>query len=136
MSAGPALAPQTRFEAHLEDYAELRSWGLTRRQAAERMHVSLRTIERYETARRRREVGQLRAAPSAHPARQVFGRTAVVHAVAAQRVDVPRLTLGRGEPLCGTFADLEPCPPGLFAATVTCGRCLAVIEQVHVEVTG
>lgn len=57
MTAGTVLAPQTRFEARLEDYAELRSWGLTRRQAAERMHVTLRTIERYETALRRQRDG-------------------------------------------------------------------------------
>lgn len=54
MTAGAVLAPQTRFEAALEDYADLRSWGLTRRQAAERMHVSLRTAERYEAALRQR----------------------------------------------------------------------------------
>lgn len=35
-------------EGRLVDYAELRSWGLTREQAAARMGVSLRTIERYE----------------------------------------------------------------------------------------
>ena len=29
MTAGAALAPQTKFEGRLEDYAELRSWGLT-----------------------------------------------------------------------------------------------------------
>ena len=53
MTAATDLAPQTRFEAALEDYADLRSWGLTRRQAAERMHVTRRTIERYEAALRR-----------------------------------------------------------------------------------
>jgi hypothetical protein len=65
---------------------------------------------------------------TAYPARQTFGRTAVVHAVASQRIDLPRLTLGRGEPLCGTFAELQPCPPGLFIEPVTCTRCLAVID--------
>lgn len=56
MSAGTALAPQTKFEARLEDYADLRSWGLTRRQAAERMGVTLRTADRYEaTLRQRRQ---------------------------------------------------------------------------------
>jgi hypothetical protein len=48
------LPPQTRFEARLEDYCDLRSWGLTRRQAAERMGISLRTAERYEAALRQR----------------------------------------------------------------------------------
>lgn len=52
MTAGAALAPQTKFEGRLEDYAELRSWGLTRRQAAERMGVTLRTAERYEATLR------------------------------------------------------------------------------------
>lgn len=53
---GICLAPQTRFEAALEDYSDLRSWGLTRRQAAERMGVTPRTVERYEAALRRQEV--------------------------------------------------------------------------------
>ena len=46
------LPPQTRFEARLQDYTDLRSWGLTRLQAAERMGVTLRTVERYERALR------------------------------------------------------------------------------------
>lgn len=54
MSAGAVLAPQTKHEGRLEDYSDLRSWGLTRRQAAERMHVTLRTAERYESELRRR----------------------------------------------------------------------------------
>ena len=41
--------------ARIEDYTELRSHGLTRTQAAERMGVSYRTIMRYERT--------LRAAP-------------------------------------------------------------------------
>jgi hypothetical protein len=32
----------------IEDYAELRSWGLTRRQAAARLGVTLRTLDRYD----------------------------------------------------------------------------------------
>ena len=40
MTTATELPPQTRFEARLEDYADLRSWGLTRRQAAERMGVT------------------------------------------------------------------------------------------------
>lgn len=70
----------------------------------------------------------------AYPARQVFRRSMIVHAVAAQRVNLPRLTLGPGEPLCGTFADLEPCPPGLFTEAVTCSRCIAVIECQPIEI--
>lgn len=73
-------------------------------------------------------------APTAHPARQVFGRMLVVHAVAVGRVDLPQLTLGPDEPLCGTFSDLQPCPPGLFAEPVTCSRCLAVAEAVHIAI--
>jgi hypothetical protein len=46
------LPRQTCFEAHLEDYSDLRSWGLTRRQTAERMGVTMRTVERYEKALR------------------------------------------------------------------------------------
>ena len=72
--------------------------------------------------------------PTAYPARQKFGRSSVVHAVASQRIDLPRLTLGRGEPLCGTFADTQPCPAGLFAEPVTCTRCLAVAGAVHIEI--
>lgn len=34
--------------ARLEDYAELRSWGLRREQAAARLGVSVRTAERYD----------------------------------------------------------------------------------------
>lgn len=55
------LPPLTRFEAALEDYSDLRSWGLTRHQAAERMGVTARTIERYEAAlRERRQAGGTR----------------------------------------------------------------------------
>jgi len=71
---------------------------------------------------------------TAYAARQMFGRTAVVHAVASQRINLPRLTLGRGEPLCGTLAELQPCPPGLFAEPVTCTRCVAVIAATHVTI--
>lgn len=46
------LARQTRREARLEDYSDLRSWGLTRRQAADRMNITLRTADRYEAALR------------------------------------------------------------------------------------
>jgi hypothetical protein len=35
-------------EGRVEDYAELRSWGLTRAQAAERLGVSYRTAMRYQ----------------------------------------------------------------------------------------
>lgn len=57
MSARTALAPQTAFEARLEDYAELRNWGLTRAQAAQRMGVTLRTADRYEAVLRQRHRG-------------------------------------------------------------------------------
>jgi hypothetical protein len=53
MTADLELARQTAFEARLEDYADLRSWGLNRAQAAERMGVSLRTADRYEAELRR-----------------------------------------------------------------------------------
>ena len=32
----------------VEDYAELRSWGLTRREAGARLGLSLRTLDRYD----------------------------------------------------------------------------------------
>lgn len=35
-------------EGRVEDYTELKSWGLTRQQAAARLGVTLRTIVRYE----------------------------------------------------------------------------------------
>lgn len=61
MSADLELAPQTAFEARLEDYSDLRSWGLTRRQAAERMGITLRTADRYERAlREQRQDGDQR----------------------------------------------------------------------------
>lgn len=34
--------------ARVEDYAELRGWGLTREQAAARLNVSVRTVYRYD----------------------------------------------------------------------------------------
>lgn len=41
----------------VEDYAELRSWGLTRQQAADRLGVCLKTAERYDAdLRQRRQV--------------------------------------------------------------------------------
>ena len=39
----------------IEDYLELRSWGLTRRQAAERLGVTIRTTQRYDAALRQRQ---------------------------------------------------------------------------------
>jgi hypothetical protein len=43
--------------ARVEDYAELRSWGLTRREAAARLGVTLRTLDRYDAdLRQRRQV--------------------------------------------------------------------------------
>ena len=33
----------------IEDYAELRSWGLSREQAATRMNLSIRTLARYDS---------------------------------------------------------------------------------------
>jgi hypothetical protein len=72
--------------------------------------------------------------PAAYPARQTFrGRAAVVHAVTAAAIPGGS-GWGAGEPLCGTFADLEPCPPGLFAQPVTCTRCLAVAEREQIEI--
>jgi hypothetical protein len=38
--------------ARVEDYQELRSWGLTRAQAAWRLGVSYRTVMRYEVTLR------------------------------------------------------------------------------------
>jgi hypothetical protein len=41
----------------IEDYAELRSWGLSRREAAARLGVTLRTLDRYDAdLRQRRQV--------------------------------------------------------------------------------
>lgn len=69
----------------------------------------------------------------AHPARQTFGRAAVVHAVTAAQIPGGS-GWGPDEPLCGTFADLEPCPPGLFAEPVTCTRCLTVAAREHITI--
>jgi hypothetical protein len=69
----------------------------------------------------------------AYPARQSFGRGEIVHAVAAPGIEE---LFGPEEPLCGTFADLEPCPPGLFPQPVTCSRCLATAERNHITIGG
>lgn len=45
----------------LEDYAELRSWGLTLAEAATRMQVTRRTVQRYEAALRDRDPEQVAA---------------------------------------------------------------------------
>ena len=71
--------------------------------------------------------------PTAYPARQTFGRRSIAHAVTAAVIPGGS-GWGAGEPLCGTFADLEPCPPGLFAQPVTCTRCLAVAEREQIEI--
>ena len=73
------------------------------------------------------------AAGSAYPARQAFGRWAVVHAVTAAQIPSGS-GWGPDEPLCGTFATLEHCPPGLFPEPVTCSRCLAVAEREHITI--
>jgi hypothetical protein len=44
----PGRRPGT--PSRLEDFAELASWGLTHAAAAQRLGVSIRTIERYATA--------------------------------------------------------------------------------------
>ena len=49
--AGRARYSQVRA-ARVEDYAELRSWGLTRVQAAQRLGVCERTAWRYEAGQR------------------------------------------------------------------------------------
>ncbi len=73
------------------------------------------------------------SAPLAYPARQAFGRASVVHAVTAARIPGGS-GWGPGEPLCGTFADLQPCPPGLFAPPVTCTRCQAVADREGITI--
>lgn len=75
------------------------------------------------------------AAPLACPARQAFRGSAVVHAVTAAQI-AGGSGWGLGEPLCGTFAELEPCRPGLFPAPVNCSRCLAVAEREHITIGG
>ncbi len=47
------LARGERKNARMEDYAELRWWGLTQAQAAARLGVSERTAQRYEAELRR-----------------------------------------------------------------------------------
>ena len=44
-------APRASHVALLEDYAELRSWGVQDEEAAQRLGVSPRTIERYKHRR-------------------------------------------------------------------------------------
>jgi hypothetical protein len=41
-----------RSGGRVEDYADLRSWGLTREQAAVRLGVTMRTVLRYDAALR------------------------------------------------------------------------------------
>jgi hypothetical protein len=47
-----ATLQERLHQGRLESYAELRGWGLTRRQAATRLGVTPRTAERYEAALR------------------------------------------------------------------------------------
>ncbi len=47
----------------------------------------------------------------------------VYHAIATERVQLGYVTCGPGEPLCGTEAELRPCPDGLFPAA---GHVLAM----------
>lgn len=46
----PAGGPPAKGAAadRVEDYAELRSWGLTRQAAADRLGLSIRTLQRYD----------------------------------------------------------------------------------------
>lgn len=44
-----------------EDYAELRSWGLSLAEAADRMQVTRRTAQRYEAALRDRDAERIAA---------------------------------------------------------------------------
>ena len=46
--AGAPGRPQPRRLARVEDYLELRSWGLSDAQAAPRLGVSRRTLDRYK----------------------------------------------------------------------------------------
>jgi hypothetical protein len=50
-----AAAHRRQAEGRREDFAELRSWGLTIGQAAERLGVTIRTGHRYAAALRQRE---------------------------------------------------------------------------------
>lgn len=70
---------------------------------------------------------------SAYPARQAFGRSVIVHAVTAAAI-TGGSGWGAGEPLCGTFADLERCPAGLFTASVTCSRCMSIAAREHIQI--
>lgn len=73
------------------------------------------------------------SAPLAYPARQTFGRVSVVHAVTAARIPGGS-GWGAGEPLCGTFAGVQSCPPALFAELVTCTRCRAVADREGITI--
>ena len=46
-----SVAPAERA-GRIEDFVELRSWGVSREEAARRLGVSLRTVERYDAALR------------------------------------------------------------------------------------
>jgi hypothetical protein len=58
------------------------------------------------------------------------------HAVAGETLTVGFTRREPGEALCGTTAPVQPCPPGLFAAEVTCRPCVAIAAREGIEIGG
>jgi hypothetical protein len=81
VAAAVALAADRRSgrAGRLEDYADLRSWGATPERAAERVGITLRTAERYESAYQ-----QSRQKPSSRKAGAREGRIADYAELTAQ----------------------------------------------------
>lgn len=56
---GPGRAPRTRpHQVRLENYADLRSWGVAKKEAAARLGVSVDTIRTYERELRTADIGE------------------------------------------------------------------------------
>jgi hypothetical protein len=64
------------------------------------------------------------------------GARDVFHAVASQRIRIGYIVCAANSPLCGTEAELQSSPDGLFAPQVTCQRCAVIAAREHISISG